>query len=487
MPNLPGCKFCGVRFGNNSQPLTWCNQCNSVAYCGDEHKNFDWKRHKPFCLQIRREAMRTQSMPTSTTSEDDAASNSGTSDAGSKRNERIVETSDPDVQIVESASPKPASVSTSTSRKRALESGKKYKDHSKNVLFKTTLQEHMRSLAATGLALNQHQAIALRLRYIAEHVIRSLNEYGWAVVDNFLGKTHCRHTYNEVESLYNRGLFADGLLVDGRNDFHPKEIRSDQTYWFDGSDSRAKDCVTVRLLVSMIDSVIVHFKDRIPPYKISGRSRAMIAVYPGNGTRYVKHVDNPVRDGRCITTIYYCNEDWNLGEHGGTMRLYPETSEVPMDIDPKADRLVFFWSDRRNPHEVLPVFRPRYAITIWYFDHIEKTEALERKKNADEGMDQTPSGNEPAVNTTLSSTLSNSQMNMFDYTQKPTGLTIKNEPAVRPLAVPTLRRVNPQSAPKAPSDKVSSSVTDSSDDEETIDDVVMSANEGASTNTNYVI
>uniref|UniRef100_A0A914Y616 Prolyl 4-hydroxylase alpha subunit Fe(2+) 2OG dioxygenase domain-containing protein n=1 Tax=Panagrolaimus superbus TaxID=310955 RepID=A0A914Y616_9BILA len=51
-----------------------------------------------------------------------------------------------------------------------------------------------------------------------------------------------------------------------------------------------------------------------------------------------------------------------------------------MDIDPQADRLVFFWSDRRNPHEVLPVFRPRYAITIWYFDQAEKMEALERRK-----------------------------------------------------------------------------------------------------------
>lgn len=109
----------------------------------------------------------------------------------------------------------------------------------------------------------------------------------------------------------------------------------------------------------MIDSVIVHFKDRIPPYNISGRSRAMIACYPGNGTKYVKHVDNPVKDGRCITSIYYCNESWKLSEHGGTLRLYPETSLVPMDIDPQADRLVFFWSDRRNPHEVLPVFRPR--------------------------------------------------------------------------------------------------------------------------------
>ena len=109
----------------------------------------------------------------------------------------------------------------------------------------------------------------------------------------------------------------------------------------------------------MIDSVIVHFAKRIPPYRIGGRSRAMIACYPGNGTRYVKHVDNPIRDGRCITSIYYCNDDWRLGRDGGTLRLYPETSLHPVDIDPQADRLVFFWSDHRNPHEVLPAYRHR--------------------------------------------------------------------------------------------------------------------------------
>ncbi|VDM70758.1 unnamed protein product [Strongylus vulgaris] len=42
-----------------------------------------------------------------------------------------------------------------------------------------------------------------------------------------------------------------------------------------------------------------------------------------------------------------------------------------MDIDPKADRLVFFWSDRRNPHEVMPVFRPRcYSLNIYFFSFV---------------------------------------------------------------------------------------------------------------------
>lgn len=48
------------------------------------------------------------------------------------------------------------------------------------------------------------------------------------------------------------------------------------------------------------------------------------------------------------------------------------------DIEPLFDRLLFFWSDRRNPHEVQPAYRTRYAITLWYFDAQEREEACRR-------------------------------------------------------------------------------------------------------------
>jgi len=36
------------------------------------------------------------------------------------------------------------------------------------------------------------------------------------------------------------------------------------------------------------------------------------------------------------------------------LKLYPGGSEEAVKILPKLDRLLLFWSDRRNPHEVEP-------------------------------------------------------------------------------------------------------------------------------------
>uniref|UniRef100_A0A672HUC0 hypoxia-inducible factor-proline dioxygenase n=1 Tax=Salarias fasciatus TaxID=181472 RepID=A0A672HUC0_SALFA len=102
------------------------------------------------------------------------------------------------------------------------------------------------------------------------------------------------------------------------------------------------------------------------------------ACYPGNGAGYVRHVDNPNGDGRCITCIYYLNKNWDVKEQGGLLQIYPEGKNVVANIEPLFDRLLVFWSDRRNPHEVKPAYATRYAITVWYFDAKERTEAKEK-------------------------------------------------------------------------------------------------------------
>lgn len=46
-------------------------------------------------------------------------------------------------------------------------------------------------------------------------------------------------------------------------------------------------------------------------------------------------------------------------EHGGILRIFPEGKSYVADIKPLFDRLLFFWSDRRNPHEVQPSYTTR--------------------------------------------------------------------------------------------------------------------------------
>lgn len=105
----------------------------------------------------------------------------------------------------------------------------------------------------------------------------------------------------------------------------------------------------------------------------------MVACYPGNGSHYVKHVDNPNSDGRCITAIYYLNLNWDVKLFGGLLRIFPEgCNDRVADIEPIFDRILFFWSDRRNPHEVQPAHRTRYAITLWYLDARERENALQK-------------------------------------------------------------------------------------------------------------
>lgn len=88
-------------------------------------------------------------------------------------------------------------------------------------------------------------------------------------------------------------------------------------------------------------------------------------------------------------------------QHGGLLRLYPVSAFKPVDIEPIFDRLVLYWSDRRNPHEILPSYRKRYnlnipwfaviitlfyfrfSINVWYYDSDEKAAADSRQLHCD--------------------------------------------------------------------------------------------------------
>ena len=104
------------------------------------------------------------------------------------------------------------------------------------------------------------------------------------------------------------------------------------------------------------------------------RGRAMMSCFQ-KGARFRTHYDNPNRNGRVLTFVYYLNDGWDAARDGGQLRAYlirGESEKVCATVAPLRDRLVCFAS-ARVAHEVLPVTgeQPRYAATIWYFDHRE--------------------------------------------------------------------------------------------------------------------
>lgn len=211
-------------------------------------------------------------------------------------------------------------------------------------------------------------------RLALDYIVPCMRYYGICVKDSFLGAALGGRVLAEVEALKRGGRLRDGQLVSQRA-IPPRSIRGDQIAWVEGHEP---GCRSIGILMAHVDTVIRHCTGRLGSYVINGRTKAMVACYPGNGLGYVRHVDNPHGDGRCITCIYYLNQNWDIKVHGGLLQIFPEGRPVVANIEPLFDRLLIFWSDRRNPHEVKPAYATRYAITVWYFDAKERAAAKDK-------------------------------------------------------------------------------------------------------------
>ncbi|XP_059058301.1 egl nine homolog 1 [Achroia grisella] len=217
---------------------------------------------------------------------------------------------------------------------------------------------------------------------VCQRLIRDMTQYGVCVLDNFLGKDRGLLVLNEVMNMHRSGIFTAGQVVSNSGSTEAQTVRSDQTTWIDGKEPQ---CQYIKQLITQVDNIVMRANKmpgngKMGDFMINGRTKAMVACYPGSGSHYVKHVDNPNKDGRCITAIYYLNLNWDVKRCGGLLRVFPEGTNQVADIAPIFDRMLFFWSDRRNPHEVQPAYHTRYAITLWYFDAQEREEAQRRFK-----------------------------------------------------------------------------------------------------------
>lgn len=325
------CELCG-KMAN----LLICGRCRNSFYCSKEHQKEDWKNHKLTCKESDKAQLPKQKPEQAPSTEQDA-----------KAPEKHQEKKSP-------GQPDSASLPKTTNTETA--GGGPGEDGPNN------------TATPNGQAGSPPQKLAM------EYIVPCMNKHGICVVDNFLGVETGLGILDNVKALHKTGRFTDGQLVSQKSD-STKDIRGDKITWIEGMEA---GCEKIRFLMSRMDDLIKHCNGKLGNYTINERTKAMVACYPGNGTGYVRHVDNPNGDGRCVTCIYYLNKDWSAKEHGGLLRIFPEGKAQFADIEPKFDRLLLFWSDRRNPHEVQPAFATRYAITVWYFDADERARAKEK-------------------------------------------------------------------------------------------------------------
>ena len=223
---------------------------------------------------------------------------------------------------------------------------------------------------------------------LAAFLCSSLKEEYISVVDDLFEDEEAINILEDVKKLHTSGIFQEGQLSGGKTasddeqKFVEKRIRGDEITWLEGNEKHVPNIVK---LIEFVDSLVISCSELpggLNGYQIEGRAKAMVACYPGNGTGYTRHVDNPDGDGRCLTVIYYLNQGWGE-DKGGKLRIYREKHHI--DVEPVLNRLLMFWSDGRNPHEVLPAYCTRYAITIWYFDAEQRHKAKQHHSFNDMG------------------------------------------------------------------------------------------------------
>ncbi|XP_051158957.1 egl nine homolog 1 [Leptopilina boulardi] len=403
-PGMNKCIIC-----NRFDRLLRCSRCKIAVYCSKEHQKLDWKHHKLFCLKNITETIATPTEKVISNIVLDC-------DKETEFSEKKIFTNSNLKNIVkDSREPGPSAdrfrestnkadgwtspiTSEGSSEATILGAGAE----SLNPTLEGQNKSGMHACEYNGVNNfpqptdnESHTTVYQKIKNgllddVCKGVITDMNLFGLCALDRFMGDEIGAAVLNEVLNVYSAGLFKDGQLVSNRagaND--SRTIRSDQIAWLDGKE---ENCPNIGLLISQVDAIIMRANKminngKLGDYTINQRTKAMVACYPGHGTHYVKHVDNPNGDGRCITAIYYLNRDWDVRKYGGLLRIFPSCwKEHVANIGPYFDRILFFWSDKRNPHEVQPAYKTRYAITLWYFDTEERKRALQTYKRQQEGV-----------------------------------------------------------------------------------------------------
>eukprot|EP00943_MAST-04B_sp_MAST-4B-sp1_P010000 g10000.t1 len=217
---------------------------------------------------------------------------------------------------------------------------------------------------------------------------KKLVKNDYVFVDGFIDEEDVQNLKEDVKNIYDTGQLRLGVLAGGKAGksltYTHEKVRGDVVEWFDGSEKFWKKNGSLQDHLQKCDTFVSELSEHIKGLDgILNRSKAMVTCYPGNGARYIKHTDNNCKfgdgmscNGRRLTALTYLNDTWKKGD-GGELRVYGRDGEsIKAEVAPVAGRILLFWSDFRVPHEVLPTYKERFAVTLWYFDKIERARAI---------------------------------------------------------------------------------------------------------------
>jgi SM-20-related protein len=178
--------------------------------------------------------------------------------------------------------------------------------------------------------------------------VQALGDGGVVVRDGWLGDATARDALAEARELPFRAAQV-------RGGFHP-ELRGDELCWLDRHPATPA-------LAKIVDNFAALAAElNRSAYLGLRRFEVQVARYAA-GTAYAPHRDAfaGVTRSRVVTALYYLNVGWTATD-GGVLCAGGQ------DIDPIADRLVVFLSEKVE-HEVRPANALRYAVTAWYYAH----------------------------------------------------------------------------------------------------------------------
>ncbi|KAL7692125.1 putative oxoglutarate/iron-dependent dioxygenase, glycosyltransferase, GlcNAc [Plasmopara halstedii] len=245
---------------------------------------------------------------------------------------------------------------------------------------------HSEPKAVRGAMDSEPYDQSVRLNPTDLFTLRHPDSPGFVIKENFLGYQNAVAVRDALMELTKNEKFCEAKVGTGENSRNDQALRGDKIHWIQTpSDLKTPtESVSPAILQlrRQVEALVYGFKIVSPELDLRNVVSTQFSVFPGDGARFVKHVDtyrNTQNDERkamskdslvrLVTCVYYLNDHW-LPEDGGYLRFHLKTSPLlsacHWDVPPKLDTLVLFRS-LDVEHEVLPTYRERKAVTIWYY------------------------------------------------------------------------------------------------------------------------